>query len=225
MMISLSFFIMNLFLSVTASEQDLQGAWQSHEGVMIFSGNYFAFTAYAETGFKYTYGGSWNLNDNEIICTHEFHTKNPDEVGKTDQIKADINGNSMKFGGTEFIRLDDGNPGKLSGTWLFTNRVRNGEMGPPRSQDNPRKTMKILSGTRFQWIAYNVETREFMGTGGGTYTTIDGKYTENIDFFSRDNSRVGASLEFDFEIKGDEWHHKGLSSRGDPIYEIWSRRK
>jgi hypothetical protein len=82
-----------------------------------------------------------------------------------------------------------------------------------------------LSGTRFQWIAYNTETRQFMGTGGGTYSTKDGKYTENIDFFSRDNSRVGASLQFDFELKDNDWHHKGLSSKGDPIYEIWSLRK
>ena len=85
--------------------------------------------------------------------------------------------------------------------------------------------MKILSGTRFQWIAFNTETKEFMGTGGGTYSTVDGKYTENIDFFSRDNSRVGASLEFDYELNGDEWHHKGLSNKGDPIYEIWNLRK
>ncbi len=103
--------------------------------------------------------------------------------------------------------------------------MRNGTLGTPRSADNPRKTMKILSGTRFQWIAYNVETKEFMGTGGGTYTTTNGKYTENIDFFSRDNSRVGASLEFDFEIKGNDWHHKGFSSKGDPMHEIWSLRK
>ncbi|MCK5105463.1 MAG: hypothetical protein KAR17_21715, partial [Cyclobacteriaceae bacterium] len=81
------------------------------------------------------------------------------------------------------------------------------------------------SGTRFQWIAYNSETKEFMGTGGGTFTTKDGKYIENIDFFSRDNSRVGASLEFEYELKGNDWHHKGFSSRGDPIYEIWSLRE
>ena len=82
--------------------------------------------------------------------------------------------------------------------------------------------MKILSGTRFQWIAYNTETKEFLGTGGGTYTTDNGKYTENIEFFSRDDSRVGASLEFDYEVKDGKWHHKGESSKGDPIYEIWS---
>ncbi len=93
-----------------------------------------------------------------------------------------------------------------------------------RDTSGPRKTMKILSGTRFQWIAYNTATKEFMGTGGGTYTTIDGKYTENIGFFSRDDSRVGASLEFNYELKDGDWHHSGFSSKGNPIYEVWSKR-
>ena len=73
--------------------------------------------------------------------------------------------------------------------------------------------MKILSGTRFQWIAYNVDTKEFFGTGGGTYTTVDGKYTENIEFFSRDATRVGASLTFDYSLPDGEWRHQGSSSK------------
>ena len=64
-----------------------------------------------------------------------------------------------------------------------------------------------------------------MGTGGGTYTTVDGKYTENIEFFSRDDSKVNRSLEFTFELIDGAWHHSGLSSKGQPIYEIWSVRK
>ena len=63
-----------------------------------------------------------------------------------------------------------------------------------------------------------------MATGGGTYTTKDGVYTETIDFFSKDNSRVGAILPFEYEVKGDDWHHSGNSSKGDPIYEVWSKR-
>ena len=165
------------------------------------------------------------MDEKSMILFYEFHTEIADKVGMTSSLEVKTNKNTMVLGNVTFNRIDDGSPGKLTGTWLFSNRIRNGEIGKPRSADNPRKTMKILSGKRFQWIAYNVETKEFMGTGGGTYTTIDGKYTENIDFFSRDNSRVGASLEFDFQIKGDEWHHKGLSSKGDPIYEIWSIRE
>jgi hypothetical protein len=89
--------------------------------------------------------------------------------------------------------------------------------------DGPRKTFKILSGTRFQWIAMNTSTGEFFGTGGGTYTLKDGKYTENIEFFSRDSSRVGMTLTFDAKVDGSKWEHSGLSSKGDKIKEEWSR--
>jgi hypothetical protein len=49
-------------------------------------------------------------------------------------------------------------------------------------------------------------------------------YTETIEYFSRDNSRVGAHLEFQYEVKGTDWHHTGLNSKGEPLYEIWARR-
>ena len=124
----------------------------------------------------------------------------------------------------KFKRIDNGLPGKLQGAWLMSGRIRDGET-QLRDTNRPRKTMKILSGTRFQWIAYNTETKQFMGTGGGTYTTKDGKYTENIDFFSRDDSKAGLSLQFNYELTDGQWHHSGLSSKGDPIHEIWSVRE
>jgi hypothetical protein len=129
-----------------------------------------------------------------------------------------IVGSEMKF-----KRIDNGKPGKLEGPWLMSARIRE-EKKQSRDTSKPRKTMKILSGTRFQWIAYNTETKKFMGTGGGTYTTKDGKYSENIEFFSRDNSKAGLSLKFDYELLDGKWHHKGFSSKGDPIHEIWSKR-
>ena len=94
-----------------------------------------------------------------------------------------------------------------------------------RSIDKPRKTMKILSGTRFQWIAFDTEKKEFKGTGGGTYSTVDGKYSEKIEFFSRDSSRVGMELEFDYKIENGNWIHRGKTSKGDPLHEIWSLRE
>ena len=121
-------------------------------------------------------------------------------------------------------RIDDGTPGELQGAWLMSGRVRDGKE-QMRDTSGARKTMKLLSGTRFQWIAYNIETKEFSGTGGGTYTTVNGKYTENIEFFSRDDSRVGASLEFDFSLVDGTWNHRGFSSKGDAMHEIWSVRQ
>ena len=84
--------------------------------------------------------------------------------------------------------------------------------------------MKTLSGTRFQWIAYNVETKNFENTGGGTYTTIDGKYTENIAFFTKTAESVGKSLEFNYSFVDGHWRHQGQKSTGGPLDERWTRR-
>jgi hypothetical protein len=157
--------------------------------------------------------------------TVEFDTRNAENVGNKVTFDVQISEKEMAIVGHDMKlkRIDNGSPGKLQGAWLMSGRVKDGKT-QTRDTNRPRKTMKILSGTRFQWIAYNTETKQFMGTGGGTYTTIDGKYTENIEFFSRDDSRVGASLEFNFEIIDGSWHHKGFSSKGDPMHEIWSKR-
>lgn len=215
--------------------QSLLGAWEAQitEGdrelrnVVILAEGYQVATFYdAKSGaFVSTNGGTWSLEGNTLTETVEFDTETPERVGTTSNFEVEFSENEFRVKGFEMVwkRLDNGTPGALSGAWLISGRVRNGEM-QKRDTDRPRKTMKILSGTRFQWIAYNTETKQFMGTGGGTYTTVDGKYTENIAFFSRDDSRVGASLQFDYELKEGDWHHSGLSSKGQPIHEVWSKR-
>jgi hypothetical protein len=156
----------------------------------------------------------------------EFHTDDAERVGKESSFKVIISETTLDIVGakTQFKRIDNGQPGKLQGAWLMSGRMVDGTI-QSRDTNTPRKTMKILSGTRFQWIAYDTETKQFSGTGGGTYTTTNGKYTENIEFFSRDNTRVGASLEFNYSLVDGHWHHSGLSSTGNPIHEIWSIRK
>ncbi len=124
-------------------------------------------------------------------------------------------------GATETYKRVDDSKSQLAGHWLITGRMNNGSM--QTITPGARRTIKLLTGTRFQWIAINVETKEFFGTGGGSYTFVNGKYTENIEFFSRDSTRVGASLSFDGKVEGNNWHHSGLSSRGEPIHEIWTK--
>lgn len=213
------------------------GAWEWTEtredglkvkGVVTFTENYQAAAWFdAETGaFIETNGGSWALDGNTMTEIPEFHTSDTSKVGVPAAFEIEFDGNDkMRIVGSEnwATRVDSGEPGELAGAWLMSGRKRDGEI-QERDTDRPRKTMKILSGTRFQWIAYNTETKQFMGTGGGTYTTVDGKYTENIEFFSRDDSRVGVSLEFNYELKDGKWHHSGKSSKGDPMYEVWSPR-
>jgi len=201
--------------------------------VKIFTADYFIYSTYSlvDNKFMEAGGGTWEMTASGIDETYEFQTSNPDWVSKKiaysfkdDHEKMPLSLKVIKNGQSVeevWTKIDDGES-PLFGAWRITQRERNGEMGA--MQQGPRKTMKVLSGTRFQWAAFNVETREFSGTGGGTFTAKDGKYTENIEFFSRDDSRVGASLEFDFNVQGKDWHHKGLSSRGEPIYEIWTNQ-
>jgi hypothetical protein len=85
--------------------------------------------------------------------------------------------------------------------------------------------MKMLIDGHFQWIAFNRETFEFSGTGGGKYIADPtGTYIEQIEFFSRNPARVGAKLPFKYQLKGNDWFHKGSSSSGEPMHEIWTRR-
>jgi hypothetical protein len=157
----------------------------------------------------------------------EFNSLDSTSVGDTiyySKIKVDIKNNTgkMSIDGKKFIK--NPNEDQLQGAWLMSGIERRGEMRM-RDVNRSRKTLKMLAGGRFQWIAYDVNKKGFYGTGGGTYSAINGKYIENIEFFSRDSNTVGKSLEFDFEIIDGDWHHRGFSSKGDPKYEIWTHRK
>lgn len=225
-----------LFLIPFLQAQDLKGAWEAEltseagvalRSVVIITEGYQVATTYEkESGaFVSTNGGKWSLDGNTMTETVEFNTDEGKYVGEDVSFTIKLTENTLQIEGRDTIwkRIDAGQPGKLFGAWLISGRMRAGIM-QARDTNRPRKTMKILSGTRFQWIAYNTETKQFMGTGGGTYTTENGKYTENIEFFSRDNSRVGASLEFNFALEEGNWRHSGKSSKGSPIDEVWSPR-
>jgi hypothetical protein len=225
--------ILLIALSTSLVAQDISGAWQGgteeNRSTLILAGKFFSIGIYNQKEKTYTgtYGGQWRLDKNQFIEMQEFNTLHPELIGVETRAELTIRKDKLilKTGTVtqEFTRVDAGQPGALSGAWLITGRMVDDRI--QRRTPGARKTMKILSGTRFQWIAYNDETKEFFGTGGGTYTTQDGRYTETIEFFSRDNSRVGARLEFDFSLVEGDWRHSGKSSKGDPIDEIWSKRE
>ncbi|TKD59155.1 membrane or secreted protein [Flavobacterium sp. ASW18X] len=220
-----------------ANAQSTLGAWEGIYGepgkksikisVLVADG-YLVTTVYdTNTGaFIGTSGGSWERDGNLVTEYVEFDSNNPERVGTKNTYELEFTANTIRMSNSDivFARVDNGTPGALAGAWLMSGRIRDGEL-QTRDTGKPRKTMKILSGSRFQWIAYNTETKAFMGTGGGTYTTENGTYQETIQFFSKDPSKVGMSLSFDYELKEGDWHHSGTSSKGDPIHEIWSIRE
>ncbi len=230
-------FIPILFWFGILSAQDIEGSWKlvhmngedvtNREVIRIYQDGYFAHgvKSLPDNSFISAAGGEFSLPDNETLSENrDFDTADPDAIGVNKDFNISWDGED-KFEVTDGVhtkiweRVSDKSDA-LTGNWVITGRKRNEEMNTMTPGD--RRTVKILGGGRFQWIAFNSATKEFSGTGGGTYSAENGKYIENIEFFSRDDSRVGASLEFEYEVKDGKWHHKGTSSKGDPIYEIWS---
>ncbi len=206
----------------------INGAWKFQHGsveqVLIFSDGYFMHTTFDRINKKLieSRGGAYQFSGNDLATTIEFNIQNKDQIGQQINYNFSTQNNNLNTnlsGKAEGWTMLDNGKGVMAGTWRSSGRMQGGKvvLSPPRA----RKTFKILTGTRFQWAAINAETKEFFGTGGGTYTFADGKYTENIEFFSRDSSRVGATLTFDGKKDGDLWHHSGMSSKGTAIYEIW----
>ncbi|MEC7754261.1 membrane or secreted protein [Roseivirga sp. UBA1976] len=218
----------------------LEGAWEletvngehfAHRAVLLIEEPYVFYTEFDEEGKRFigSQGGMVEIIANKLFYTNEFNTWDESQIGQRVEMTAELKANKVTFSYTVgeatntmvFNRIDTGNS-DLAGAWRITDRMQEGEMRA--MSQGARKTIKVITGTRFQWAAYNPENKQFSGTGGGTISLKDGKYTEHIEFFSRNPDRVGASLTFNYEVNGSKWVHSGLSSAGEPIKEIWTRQ-
>ncbi len=224
------------FAALRPAAPTLDGAWWQTNApagqtvVLTLADGYAMETTFEPSRFLGSRGGAIRMEGNSLNLSVEFDTRDSARVGQTEPQPMALQAARLTLGKATFERLDEPSAQTpLAGLWRITGRE--GENGQVNSmQRGDRKTIKLLTGTRFQWAAINPKTKQFSGTGGGTYTLKDGKYTETIDFFSRDNSRVGRSLSFDCEIKGndratDRWHHRGQSSTGGKVSEVWSRER
>ena len=212
------FKILFLFCSISFSQVYNFNSLSNGKNIthkIMLDENYFVETQYLTktAEFILTRGGYYNKTETNIIKVNlEFNSN--------------FSKDSLKL--FEIEKKDSwiksfGKPIDLNGKWLMAGRITN-EGEKRRDISKPRKTMKFLKNGNFQWIAFNTETFQFFGSGGGTYSAKNGIYTENIQFFSRNNNSVGKILPFNYSLKGVDWHHSGKSSKGDPIYEIWTKR-
>lgn len=217
---------------VKAQSTAVTGAWSLEDGEsrhhLFFQDGFFFHTVQQGNQFMLSRGGHYEIKDGYISAKTLYNSADSSSVGQDMKVPFTLNGDaltvSVSDGNARFKRVDNSSA-PLAGVWRITGRM--GEDGKVAAihQTGTRQTYKMLTGTKFQWVAIDPGKKQFSGTGGGSYTFKDGKYTENIEFFSRDNSRVGASLVFDGKLENGAWHHSGLSSKGDKIYEIWSKVK
>lgn len=231
-LVVLSSFIILSFKRLSADPKDFIGAWgygePSNKTVMIVTDNVFSVAKYDVPGKKllHSYGGTWQMDGSKLLKKIEWDSKDSTRVGK--EIWEDItlanSKLSIKQTNESWNRLDNGTPGALKGSWIITGNYTNDKVSKRPSPFYPRRTMKVLSGKYFHWIAFNVGNKTFQNAGGGTYTTANGKYTESIEFFTKTPESVGKSLSFDFSFVDGDWRHKGEKSTGGPLDECWSPR-
>ena len=244
--LSISGIVILTLFSLGVNAQNLKGAWKlvnynekpfTDECIKIYGDGYFMFAVHAADGsFVSAGGGTYETRGAEYTEVPDFYTRDSTQVRtrlvytfslspKNEDLTLSTRGGGEVV--TETWKKVDEASSPLSGAWRFGARVNDEgvEAGPRRGGDAPRQTMKILSAKYFQWAAFNYETKQFSGTGGGTYQLEDSQYTETVQFFSRDNSRVGKSLTFECKLKGKDWYHKGKGTTGNPVNEVWEKIK
>lgn len=213
--------------------KDLIGAWsfgtETNKTVMIVTDHVFSVANYDIPGKKMisSYGGSWKIDKNIVTGKIEWNSEDSTQVGQEFTNEPQLKDGKLILQNINetWNRLDDGKPGALQGAWIITGNYRNDSAMKRANPFYPRRTMKILSGKYFHWIAYNVVTKQFMNAGGGTYTTVNGKYTENIEFFTKTSASVGKILSFDYSFVNGDWRHRGEKSTGGAMDECWSKRE
>ncbi|MFC2185879.1 membrane or secreted protein [Fulvivirgaceae bacterium LMO-SS25] len=220
-----------------ADAPNIQGAWklqstngvaEENEVVAIVSPSFTAFSVgAAETGaFIAAGGGFYNFDNGKLNVEVAFDTEDSTMVGTTIAYDYSLDGNTfttMHDGNTYVYSKIDDSVTDLTGNWRMLGRPNADGVLEERRPVGDRVTIKILSGTRFQWAAINTGTKQFLGTGAGTYTIEDSTYTEHITVFSRNNDRVGAVLPFNYRIQDGDWYHSGNNSSGEPMAEVWAR--
>ena len=215
----LLFILLILLYSCSSIKNDLSNVFEldkTEETIerLIIDSEYLLVTEFNKTSgaFVKTYGGYYEIEGDSYKVSLEFNSDfEKDSITSIELTKDNSWRNISK---PESL---------LQGKWVMSGRYNNGEFRT-RDTNLPRKTMKVLIDGFFQWIAFNTETFSFSGSGGGEYEAVDGKYIEKIQYFSRDDSRVGAELDFNYEVKEGDWYHSGLSSKGNPINEVWTLR-
>ncbi len=229
-----SLLVFSLFLSslyTTLSAQIESGVYyfnaDNYTNELKIDSSYFIHSVYEKSPARFikTSGGFYTAENDTLKIDLEFHSNYRLDSLRTLSFPYRIESGNLVIQMNDqmkFKKQPNANQ-DLDGTWLFATRGPD-EGQKRRGEANTRKTLKFLLDGRFQWIAFDTEGMQFKGTGGGSFSSANGIYTEDIEYFSRDNNRVGASLEFNYEIKDADWHHTGKNSKGNPLYEIWSRR-
>jgi len=223
---------------VPVSNEQYIGAWMSESTdkgrpvtqILLVTERYFTTVSFLtkDHHFLSTSGGSYSMDHDKMTVTIEFHSPDHYQVGKQHVLHAKPTGTGYKLVARDGMvlgdwkRIDPGSESQLAGLWYATSYMT--EAGDTVRTSYKVRTVKILSDTRFQWVAFDTISRKFVATAGGTYAITPSGYTETIEFYSDADDRIGKNLGFKYRLEGSTWTHYGQSSQGVPLYELWSKK-
>jgi len=215
------------------STNNLIGAWGKEENnvktLVIFTDNIISVANYSlvDKKFNFSWGGSYSFKNKNLQLSYEWNSQDSLLVNTTVELSFVLKKNGHLYLGkllSDLKRLDEGVSGDLFGAWIISGNYSNDVVSRRANPFLPRRTMKIISGKHFQWVSYNVVTRKFFDAGGGTQSSVNGKYVENIEYFTKTAQSVGKSVEFSYSVLEGDWRHKGQKSTGGPLDECWTKR-
>lgn len=223
--------------------QILNGAWRLVERngqtvesktVKLYSNGYYTWASYDSLSgaFMEAGGGTYTLDFEHYEERCEIDSRDPALSGRTSVYRAFLNNNLftlnyLKSDGYKEVweKIDGADDYEMTTCWRI-HLKRDADGADWRTIEYaPRKTLKMLTNSRYQVLALNSHTGQFVGSSGGTWDKADGTYREHIDFFSKNPANVGRTLGFERSMVDGLWHHTGTQTDGDPLREQWMRYK
>lgn len=104
---------------------------------------------------------------------------------------------------------------EIEGAW----ELLSGQPLPEGARD-----IKLLSGGRFMFAAYDRKSGALLYAAGGTYALAGRRYTEHMEFASEEIADlIGHDQSFTIEVEGDTLTQRGTLSNGRPLLEQFRR--
>ena len=194
---------------------------KSTDVVVIFTPSYQVAVWYEpESGeLVHTNGGTWSRIGSRVTETVEFDSDRPERAGSSVSFDIELSEENLSIVGSEMqlTRIEGGGTALLEGAWEVVEVYENDAWSPA---DSEAKRVRLMSGSRFQFIEYNPETGKISNTRGGMYSLDRRDYVESVAF---DTSKEGApeqQVRFSVEREQDTW----TQVNSGQIKFTWKRR-
>lgn len=231
-----------LLLSFFGFSQTLNGAWRltevnnepvEHEVIKLYSNSYFTSAAYHKSSGEFieAKGGTYSLDHLSYKEHLEIDSTEPEHSGTTVNHVAELNNGSLTIINLhtgvkeQWAKFDDADNYQMTTCWRIHKKLDEGDTDWRTIEYAPRKTLKMVTNSRYQVLALNSKTGQFVGSSGGNWSSNENTYTENVEFFSKDQSNAGRSLKFDRKFENGLWLHSGKDTKGKLMKEKWVRYK